>query len=131
MSSARDLSSPADRVRWAVAQSGRRLEEIADTIGCTHSALSLWQTGGTAIENIKAGLLLRFCDYTGVSMRWILTGDGPRITSYRPNAPLVEEAQHIVQEGAPGTADVALRLLQALQGRGGTPPASSPPASRR
>lgn len=114
----RDLATPADRVRWAVEQSGHTLPEIAAAIGCTHSALSQWQTGSTAVENIKAGLLLRFCEHTGASIQWIMTGDGPRLTRYarpREEPPLLALAQHIVRDLDPGIVATAERLLRALE----------------
>lgn len=113
----RDPSTPADRIRWAVRQSGRTLEDIAEAMECSHSALSLWQTGRTNVHNIKAGLLVAFSRETGVSIDWLLTGDGPRLTGYgrqRDEAPLVATARHIVTE-MPEQMDVAQRLLAALE----------------
>jgi transcriptional regulator with XRE-family HTH domain len=114
----RDLGTPADRIRWAVEQSGHTLPEIAADIGCSHSALSQWQTGATTVDNIKAGLLLRFCEFTGASIQWLLTGDGPRLAGYaRPKdeAPLLTLAQHIVRDLDPITVATAERLLRALE----------------
>lgn len=113
----RDPSTPADRIRWAIRQSGRTLEDIAEAMECSHSALSLWQTGRTNVQNIKAGLLVAFSRETGSSIDWLLTGDGPRLTGYtRPpeEAPLVTMARHIVVD-LPDQTDMAQRLLQALE----------------
>ena len=114
----RDVSSPADRFRWAIKQSGRTLEEIADAVGCTHAALSLWQTGKTNVHNIKVGLLLAFSRETGASIDWLLTGDGPRLATYarpRSEAPLIVMARHIVNDLPEQTAATAQRLLEALE----------------
>ena len=98
-------------------QSGRTLEDIAGAMDCSHSALSLWQTGRTNVHNIKAGLLVAFSRETGASIDWLLTGDGPRLTGYakpREEAPLVVMARHIVVD-LPDQMDVAQRLLEALE----------------
>lgn len=114
----REPLTPADRVRWAVDQSGHGLEYIADQIGCSHAALSFWQTGKTNIHNVKVGLLVEFCRVTGANLQWLLTGDGPRLTQYaRPpeEAPLMAAARHIVQDLPPSVAATAYKLLTALE----------------
>lgn len=114
----RDSSNPGSRFRWAIKQSGRTLEDIADAIGCTHATLSLWQTGKTNVHNIKAGLLLAFARQTGASLEWLLTGDGPRLSGYpqpRRDAPLIAMARHIVADLPPNTVATAERLLAALE----------------
>jgi len=118
----REPISPAERIRWSIEQSEQRLETIAAEIGCTHSALSQWQTGKTNIANVKVGLLLDFCKFTGANISWLLTGDGPRLSTYgRPmsEAPLVAMARHIVQDRSPDTADTAYRVLPALDSAAG------------
>ncbi len=114
---ARDPTSPSDRIRWAIEQSELGLESIAASIGCTHSALSQWQTGKTNIANVKVGLLMDFCKITGANISWLLTGDGPRLRAYsRPasEAPLMTMARHIVQDLSPEIAATAYRVLAAL-----------------
>lgn len=114
----RDLSTPSDRIRWAVQNSGKRLVDIAEAIGCSHSALSQWQNGHTHVENIKVGLLLGFCRETGASIQWILTGDGPRMSTYgspHPEPPLVVMAAHIAHDMPAETVALAERMLIALE----------------
>ncbi len=114
----RDLATPADRIRWAIEQSGHRLIDVAIAVGCSHSALSQWQTGATQVENIKVGLLLKFCDFTGASLQWLLTGDGPRLMRYaKPfaDSALVQRAAHIARDLPPEIAAVAERVLKALE----------------
>lgn len=85
MSDTRELSTPTDRVAWAIDQvklNGTGLESLAESIGCTHSTLSQWQTGHTRIENAKAGLLEAFCKATGVSMHWLLHGGTVCVNGY-------------------------------------------------
>lgn len=114
----REPTSPSERVRWAIDQSGRKLEDIAAAIDCTHSALSQWQTGKTNLYNVKVGLLLAFCRETGANIQWLLTGDGPRLVSFARSPeepPLVTQARHIVQDLTPDVAATAYRLLAALE----------------
>lgn len=112
----RDLLTPGDRIRWAVDNCGRTLEDLADALECTHSALSQWQTNKTNMHNVKAGLLVAFARETRTSLDWLLTGNGPRITGYSPaqEAPLVRLARHIAAD-LPQQAHVAEKLLQALE----------------
>lgn len=94
MPTERDLTNPSARVAWAIEKvrsEGIVLEELAEQIGATHSTLSQWQRGKTNIENAKAGLLARFCAVTGVSLRWILTGEGSRIDAERSSSARLED----------------------------------------
>jgi len=114
----RDPSTPGQRIRWAIEQSGRTLEQIADEMECTHSTLSQWQTGKTNVFNIKAGLLVAFSRITGASIDWVLTGNGPRLSTYpRPKAeaPLVALARHIASDLPEQTSATAYRLLEVLE----------------
>lgn len=121
----RDLSEPAQRVAWAVAQSGKTLEVLAAEIGCTHATLSNWQRGDTTIYNAKAGLLVSFCHATGTNLEWVLTGSGPALsrTAAVQEPALVQQARHIVRDLSPEVAATAYRLLAALE-------AAPPPAGR-
>lgn len=95
MPTERDLTNANARVAWAiekVREDGTVLEILAEQIGTSHSTLSQWQTGKTNIENAKAGLLARFCEATGVSLRWILTGQGARVDRERSSS---ERLDHI------------------------------------
>jgi transcriptional regulator with XRE-family HTH domain len=123
----REPLSPADRIRWAIDQSGLGLERIADEIGCTHSALSQWQTGKTNVANVKVGLLMAFCQVTGANITWLLTGDGPRLLTYSKGtteAPLMAMARHIVQDLSPEVAATAYRVLTALDSKPQAKPAT-------
>lgn len=111
----RDLLSINDRVGWAIEHSERTLESIADEIGCSHATLSFWANGQTNMEKAKVGLVTAFCRATGVHLEWLLTGDGPRLATYRKTEhELVRQARHIVED-APALADTALRVLNALE----------------
>lgn len=114
----RDPTDTGARIEWAIAQSGRTLTEVADAVGVTHSALSQWKSGTTNLHSAKVGNVLRFCEATGVSMDWLLTGDGPRLSSRTPDSEpaLVIQARHIVHDMSPAMAATAYRLLAALKG---------------
>lgn len=113
----REPSSAADRIRWAVKQSDRTLVQIADEVGCTHVTLSLWQTGATLVENIKVGLLVKFCEVTGANLQWLLTGEGPRLAHYpkaSAGSALVATAEHLARDAPPEVVKTAERVLRAL-----------------
>lgn len=127
----RDLSTPEARIRWAIQQSGRTLEEIAEAIECTHSTLSQWQTGRTNVYNIKAGLLVSFSRVTGASIDWLLTGNGPQLTAYaqpRSESPLIVLARHIATDLPEQTSATAYRLLEVLESS--APASAWPPPPR-
>lgn len=113
----RELGTEAARVRWAIEQSGRTLVQLAVDVGCTHATLSQWQTGSTSLTSAKVGLVLAFCRATSVNMQWLLTGDGPAVSSYKlPEPDLVTEAKYLVRE-RPELVDSAYRVLRALEGK--------------
>jgi len=72
----------AQRIAWAMENSGKTMTALAETVGCSHAALSQWASAVTEAENIKAGLLQRFADATCCELRWLLTGEGPVRSKY-------------------------------------------------
>jgi transcriptional regulator with XRE-family HTH domain len=111
----REPPTAADRVLWAKSQSGRTWQDLAEAVGCSHSALILWSNGTTALDNVKVHLIVAFARETGVNLHWLLTGDGPAVSSYKlTEHELVLEARHIVAEH-PTMADTALRVLRAME----------------
>jgi transcriptional regulator with XRE-family HTH domain len=114
MKAKRDPLTAAERIAWAIENSGKTLVQIAEEIGCSHAALSQWASAKTVAENIKAGLLQRFADAVAVEIRWLLTGSGPARTRYPAHHhSLLEVAREIdAMEGPlPSQAE---RLLRAL-----------------
>ena len=96
MEQGRDLTTANARIRWAIEKvrsQGVVLEKLAEMVGCSHAALSQWQTGATNMDNVKVGLLTNFCKATGVSLHWLLTGEGPR-TDWYPTSDRVAELSH-------------------------------------
>jgi transcriptional regulator with XRE-family HTH domain len=116
----RDYTTPAERVGWAIQHSQRALEDLAAEMGCTHSSLSQWQRGHTNIANVKVHLLVAFSRATGVSLDWLLTGNGQRTVGNptREPSPLMRRAAAIEAADA-GLAETAGRLLDALLPPGG------------
>lgn len=111
----RELHTPAERVAWAIDQSGRKLQDLASAVGCTHATLSQWSTGATDLSNAKVRLVLALASELGVNVEWLLTGDGPVANAYTSFPPLVLLAQEI-SRGDPLQASTAERLLRALSG---------------
>lgn len=109
-----ELLTPAQRISWAIEQSGRAGYSIAESIGCSHVAVHKWASGETEAGHIKAALLQKFADETGVEVRWLLTGEGPARSGYskdlRPLVLLAREISDLPSE----YAERAERVLRAL-----------------
>jgi transcriptional regulator with XRE-family HTH domain len=114
MKQKRELLTPAQRIAWAIAHSGKTLVQIAEEIGCSHAALSQWATGKTVAEHIKAGLLQRFADAVAVEIRWLLTGDGPARTHYPAHHQSFIAVAREIDEMEGPLPSQAERLLRAL-----------------
>lgn len=115
----RDLISVSQRVRWAIAQTGKTHRQLAALVGVSAPVLSQWSANDETFPNARVVNAKQFAEVTGTRLEWLLTGDGPRIDRYTVEAhPLMTEAQHMVQE-APELAETGYRLLKALaQGSG-------------
>jgi transcriptional regulator with XRE-family HTH domain len=109
------LSTPHERVAHAIEQSGKTLEQLAAAIGCSHAALSQWQTGATNVLNIKAGLLQSFAEQTGTDVRWLLTGSGPMISRYilRDEMQRIAVALHAMERETPQQIETVVRMVEA------------------
>lgn len=108
-------NTTGERVAWAIERSGYKFEALAEQIGCTHATLSQWKSGKTDLGNAKMHLVHAFCEATGVNPTWLLTGDGPAISTYSKRAhPLILKAHELLKTRVE-LADTAERLLDALQ----------------
>lgn len=118
----KSLTSPAERIAWAIERSGKTLHQLADEIGCSHAALSQWQTGETIALNIKAGLLQAFADRTGTDVRWLLTGDGPIVSRYvlRSEMQRISTALDAMERSAPQQVETVIRMVEAAAGLTGS-----------
>lgn len=110
----REPSSEARRVTWAKEHSGRTWEQLAEAIGCSHAALSLWGSGKTSLANAKVHLVLQFARETGVNLQWLLTGDGPAIIAYPKGEHAIVELARLIADERPGLADAGYQLLRTL-----------------
>jgi transcriptional regulator with XRE-family HTH domain len=110
-----DLKTAAGRIRHAIETSGKTLEAIASEIGCTHAALSQWQTGATDAQNIKAGLLQAFAESTGTDVRWLLTGKGPQVSRYIRTGEMERLATAIkaMERWSPMQIETVVRMVEA------------------
>lgn len=110
-----DITTPADRIRYAVERSGKTLESIAAEIGCSHAALSQWQTGRTDAQSIKAGLLQQFAEATGTDVRWLLTGKGPQVSRYIRTSELERMALALkaMEKTSPLQIETVVRMVEA------------------
>ena len=113
-----ELLTPSGRIASAIRQlkaKGVVLESLAEKIGCSHATLSQWQTGSTNIDNVKAGLLSTFCEITGTSMRWILTGQGSRQDAYTSSEVLADVTSKLraMEKQSPEGFAVVARMIDA------------------
>lgn len=110
-----DLTCAHGRIAWAVDQSGKTLEQLASEIGCSHAAISQWQTGATEAVNIKAGLLQAFADCTGVDSRWLLTGQGPRLSRYMLTTEMtrISAALLAMEQRTPQQVETVVQMVEA------------------
>lgn len=120
----RDLSSLSrpERIAWAVTHSKKRLVDIAQAIGCTQAALSLWQRGRT--KKFDAELLCKFADVCGVRVMWLLYGVGEPEDRGKPSTELEQRAVaalHSMEQIAPYAAEAAVVMLEAAAGTGRDP----------
>lgn len=112
-----DSRSLAERIAYAVDQSGKSLERLASEVGCTHVAISNWQTGKT--QEIKASLLLAFADATGFELRWLLTGKGPVRSRYGLTESMdrVMDAMALLAREEPLQLETIVRMVEAAAHR--------------
>src|SRR5574337_568541 len=107
-------ATAAERIAWAIERSGKTLRDLAAKVGCSHAALSQWQTGRVDVSKLKAGYLQAFADETGVDVRWILTGEGPVISRYllRPEIERVAAALQAMERTAPQQVETVVRMVE-------------------
>lgn len=117
-----DSTTPSGRVAIAIELSGKTLEQLAAEIGCTHATLSQWQTGHTKPLNAKAGVLQLLADRTGVELRWLLTGTGPRVSRYvlRDEMQRIATAMQAMEREAPQQIETVVQMVEAAA-RAATP----------
>jgi len=110
-----NLTTAAGRIRRAIKLSGKTLTELALEVGCSHAALSQWQSGRTDIAGIKAGLLQKFAEATNTDVRWLLTGQGPVVSRYMRTAELerVATALRVMERTAPLQIETVVRMVEA------------------
>lgn len=84
-----DLSKEGVKARMKEALEGRELAWLADELPEAYKNVQRWVTGPTAPPY---DFIPRFCNATGVSVEWLLTGTGMK------HPPDPDEAQRAVQE---------------------------------
>jgi len=110
--------TPAQRIGWAIENSGKTLEAIGAEIGCSHAALSMWRSGKTEATSIKAGLLQAFADATGVESRWLLTAEGPAVSRYVLPTEMqrIGAALRAMERSSPQQVETIVRMIEAAAG---------------
>jgi transcriptional regulator with XRE-family HTH domain len=55
---------------------GQTLAAVAKAVGVTGAAVQQWESGSS--KNIKLANLTRLAEHFGVSIKWLVSGEGPR-----------------------------------------------------
>lgn len=116
------LNTVHERVTHAIEKSGHNASSAARELGCTPEAVLQWMNGTT--KNIRPVNLFALADLTGFSARWLATGDGPQIDSYR-NATI----QHVVQVMEKLPAEEQGKLARMADAFAGPASNDDPPAT--
>lgn len=68
----------SDRIRKAVAASGLKQNELARRVGVTPAAVNNWINRGA--HDLRSDVLFALAAVSGMSPRWLATGDGPELS---------------------------------------------------
>lgn len=93
MTSSRDPGSRAARIEWVLdreKKNGRSPAALAAEVGCSRPTLLNWAHGKANMDEVGIGLILRFCEVTGVNWRWLMYGEEPRILRYAVTSRVAE-----------------------------------------
>lgn len=103
-----DFKKKGDRIQFALDQSQHTPSSVAYKIGCKPQAIYQWINGTT--KNIKNELLFKFSDLTGLSPRWIATGEGTQHPVDRPGSQAITNTILTMQAMAPEQQYLVARL---------------------
>lgn len=84
----------ADRIRDAIAHSGKSKSKIASEVGVSPGAVTQWLNGGT--KTLKAETASALGRATGVRATWLVLGKGPKFREAPPNVAPVTQDMHWV-----------------------------------
>lgn len=116
------MSKLSERVALAIEKSGHYPSSAAKALGVSAEAVLQWISGTT--KTIKAENIFALADLTGYSARWLATGVGPQIVSYR-NATI----QHVVQVMENLPPDEQSKLARMADAFAGPAANDDPPAA--
>ena len=94
------MSTIADRLNEALAQSGMTASELARAIRVKPQAVSQWLSGATKSPN--ATNLLKAAVVLGVNPQWLTEGKGQRLVEARIVEPLALSAPNVAEPPIPG-----------------------------
>lgn len=76
------VSEIGDRIKALRLAKGERLGDLGAAAGLSASAVHQWESGTT--KGLRPANLIAVADHYNVSVRWLVTGDGPqRVTETR------------------------------------------------
>jgi transcriptional regulator with XRE-family HTH domain len=107
------------RVTKAIESSGHYASSVARALKISPEAVLQWMSGTT--KTIKAENIFGLADLTGFSARWLATGEGPEIDSYRQ--PRIMRVISAMERMTPQEQERAANVISAFN----LPPANDSP----
>ena len=101
-----------ERVSHAITKSGHYASSVARELRITPEAVLMWMDGTT--KTIKAENIFKLADLTGFSARWLATGDGPQIDSYRNTT--IQHVVHVMEKLPADEQGKLARMADAFAG---------------
>jgi len=70
------MNEVGGRIAGLRAEKGQTLAVVGKAVGVSGAAVQQWETGSS--KNIRLANLTRLAEHFGVSIRWLVSGEGPR-----------------------------------------------------
>ena len=114
------------RIAELRSEKGQTLAAVAKAVGVTGAAVQQWESGSS--KNIKLANLTRLAEHFGVSIKWLVSGEGPRQQKEAENAFESQALELFRQLGADGqhAALAHLNWMVATDSTPKQPSASNP-----
>lgn len=109
------MSNPStvhERVTLAIEDSGHNASSAARALRCSPEAVLQWMNGTT--KNLRPVNLFALADLTGYSARWLATGEGPHIDSYRNTT--IQHVVHVMENLPSEEQSKLARMADAFAG---------------
>lgn len=78
------MSTLADRLKTALARTGRTQSELSKGTGISHASVSFWVSGRT--KTLSAKNATAVASFLGVNVKWLVEGVGPMLADGTPSS---------------------------------------------